>query len=151
MTLSTESTAKLLGDVIDIALDGFDFGTIEDLSESVVESMDEDGIFKKEMDATNPDKEVAEFLRIARERRLRKQGNCPISNDVVDSDIDSLCGIRSSMRSNFNDFESPEEDEEESDYEEYELPLNDSAEVAKSSKDLSMKRTSLTSMLQAAF
>ncbi|CAJ1952727.1 unnamed protein product [Cylindrotheca closterium] len=148
MTLSTESAVKLLGDVIDIAMADFEFenGPIDFVSESVQQSeaeAEQNCVGKVEV---NLDMAVEDILKIARERRIRKQGNRRIGNDV-DNDIDSLHCVRSCMRTSFNSDESSSEDEEDFD-EEFELPLNDCVEV-KSSKDTSMKRTSLTSLLQA--
>ncbi|KAL3929038.1 MAG: hypothetical protein SGBAC_012386 [Bacillariaceae sp.] len=134
MTTNTESaTSKLIGKAIDVIMAEFDFEfdqTPLDISESVEPE-------------TEDSKEVEEILQIARERRIRKQGN----RDDVDSDInDSLRTTRSCMRTSFcsvASFTTMGEDDAE-----YELPLNDSAEEKRSNTS-TMRRASLTSLLQA--
>mmetsp|Transcript_32764 Transcript_32764/g.79406 ORF Transcript_32764/g.79406 Transcript_32764/m.79406 type:complete len:184 (-) Transcript_32764:32-583(-) len=139
MTHSTESaTSKLIGKAIDIVMTDFEFDFDQDPIDNISESVEQD--VEGDLVDANLDMEVEEILNIARERRIRKQGNRCDANDVNN---DSLRHINTSFYS-LASSTMGEDDEE------YELPLNDCHDV-KCSKNTSIRRTSLTSLLEAGW
>ena len=135
---SESPTAMLIGKAIDIILSDFEPEQMEDITESSEPDDYDDDC------AQEDDKEVQEFLKIARERRIRKHGFQRGSSDV---DNDSLCHIRNTSRPSLCSVASSTIHEDD---EEYELPLNDSGD-AKNSKDTSVTRASLNDLLRGPF